>query len=242
MSNRVEVKNKLAIERMINYRIFSQLFSCPWFLVKTISELQPASDVADAICELMKNVSQDDLKIEYGRIFGHTPNSDFPLYETMYGKENIFQQSSELADIAGFYKAWGLDISSGTERIDHISTELEFMGFLCMRQAVSTDAELEMLQSINDSQKEFMQDHLGRWSLLFAEALSKKTDSEFFRKSAELFIDFIESEITNLDAKPARYRSIDGTQKSQNPVTSCFECAESCSFAEEVDLKGEIQC
>lgn len=81
------------------------------------------------------------------------------LHECRY--HNQFSAYDEMADISGFYKAFGLCLES--ERPDHISLELEFMRLLTIKEAGSLmDKNLNIDICIN-AQKEFLGSHLGRW-------------------------------------------------------------------------------
>ena len=63
------------------------------------------------------------------------------LYTTEYTAKGDFQKSYSLADINGFYKAFGLQITK--ERPDSLSVELEFMHYLIFKahHAASKDGD-----------------------------------------------------------------------------------------------------
>jgi nitrate reductase assembly molybdenum cofactor insertion protein NarJ len=72
-----------------------------------------------------------------------------------------------LADIAGFYSAFGLAVSR--ERPDHIVAELEFMSFLLLSEAEArTDGEPERAEIAADAARVFLRDHLGTWVTAWA--------------------------------------------------------------------------
>jgi TorA maturation chaperone TorD len=74
-------------------------------------------------------------------------------------------KSFELADIAGFYRAFGVEITPGTERPDHIAVELEFMHLLAVKEVVAAGREDggEHARICRDARATFFRDHLGRW-------------------------------------------------------------------------------
>ncbi|MBF0539665.1 MAG: molecular chaperone TorD family protein, partial [Nitrospirae bacterium] len=77
----------------------------------------------------------------------------------------------ELADIAGFYKAFDLSVNQsldGREVVDHISVELEFMALLSWKAlyAVEMSAK-EHEEIVLDAKRKFLKDHLARWGFFY---------------------------------------------------------------------------
>lgn len=72
-----------------------------------------------------------------------------------------------LADIAGFYRAFGVKIQG--ERPDHLVAELEFFSLVTMAEAAarSTGAD-EQADVAASAARAFLRDHLGRWLDAFA--------------------------------------------------------------------------
>jgi hypothetical protein len=83
-----------------------------------------------------------------------------------------------LGDIAGYYRAFGLEPSSESpERHDHISLELEFMAWLNTKTLYAMeegDSDNGIL--CRDAQVSFLDEHLAWWATAFALALRKKAD------------------------------------------------------------------
>lgn len=126
--------------------------------------------VADAASRLAR---------DYDDVFGHTISAECPPYETQYGAGIIFAQAQRLADIAAFYRAFGVQVSlEARERPDHISAELEFMSTLAFREAASIlEGDREHLSEVRDAACKFLAEHLGGWSLSFAERLARKAQA-----------------------------------------------------------------
>lgn len=57
-------------------------------------------------------------------------------YETECGLPDAYRQAQEMADIAGFYRAFGFTVGGPVrERPDHAAVELEFMHVLALKEA-----------------------------------------------------------------------------------------------------------
>jgi TorA maturation chaperone TorD len=116
---------------------------------------------------------------QYDRVFGLLLSKECPPYETQYCPQtfSVFR-SHQLGDIAGYYRAFGLEPSSESpQRHDHIALELEFMAWLNTKTLYAMeqgDADNERL--CRDAQQSFFEQHLGWWTTAFALALRQKAD------------------------------------------------------------------
>jgi len=110
------------------------------------------------------------LQDAHNGLFGHAVRGRCPAYESEYGSSEINQRASQLADLAGFYEAFGVvivDIEGG--RPDFISVEREFMSLLCAKEALAFDSgDEELLERCRNAQRNFLKDHLARWLPAFA--------------------------------------------------------------------------
>lgn len=125
------------------------------------------------------NHPDQELEGEYNRLFlGHAP---CPLHETAYGDAlRMGGRTTELADVRGFYRAFGLEPSSEDPHLpDHLSTELEFYSLLLVKQAYAMDngwAEQEEIS--RDAGRKFLEHHLGRWITPLVEGIAKQAGEE----------------------------------------------------------------
>lgn len=80
-----------------------------------------------------------------------------------------------LADIAGFYNAFGFPLPvEGDEKPDHVSSELEFVGFLYAKEAHALHAgNAEAAEVTREARLAFLRDHLALWIASFATALEE---------------------------------------------------------------------
>jgi putative dimethyl sulfoxide reductase chaperone len=94
-------------------------------------------------------------------------------YETEYGLPHEFRQSQEMADICGFYRAFGFNVGGQhRERPDHLAVELEFMYVLALKAAYAVaNGAPEHVEVCLAAQSKFLRDHLGRWISLFARSV-----------------------------------------------------------------------
>jgi DMSO reductase family type II enzyme chaperone len=152
-----------------------------------------------------------DLQAEHRRVFSNVITLDCPPYETLFGNDHVFGQAHTMADIAGFYKAFGLEVSRDIhERLDHLSVELEFMHFLAYKESYARchDGE-EKIKIVVDAQKKFVKEHIGRWVPLFSRMLMKKAETGFFRYMAEFTADWVEFDVAYLGVNPQPYSETD---------------------------------
>lgn len=99
------------------------------------------------------------------RLGGHAVRSECPPYELEYQRGEVFHQSQTLADIAGFYAAFGLACTGPlAERPDHFVAQLEFLSILAQREALALErGDAEGIDCCRRAQASFLCDHAGRW-------------------------------------------------------------------------------
>lgn len=94
-----------------------------------------------------------------------------PLERKLVPQANI---GMLLADLTGFYKAFGVESKSMI--IDHLAVECEFMAALLLREAYAeSSGNKEMYEIVRDAQKKFIKDHLGR-AFYFFSGLKREED------------------------------------------------------------------
>ena len=168
-----------------------------------------------------------DLQSEHRRVFTNVITLDCPPYETLFGNDHVFAQSHVMGDIAGFYKAFGVELSKDIhERLDHLSVEFEFMHFLTYKESYSRCHDgMEKTDIVVEAQKKFVKNHIGRWVPLFCRMLSKKADSGLFKLVADSMSDWMDFEVAFLTVTPQPYSEADYRPATFNaPEGQTYEC------------------
>lgn len=158
----------------------------------------------EAIASELEQATPAGLREEHLSIFTHTFAADCPTYETAYGGRHVFQQVQTMSDIAGFYRAFGLDVGgSERERVDNICVELEFMHFLTYKEAYArTHHGADKARICREAQRRFLESHLGRWLPVFARKLATKTGQGFYHRVALLAGSLAAAEAELLQVQP----------------------------------------
>jgi putative dimethyl sulfoxide reductase chaperone len=99
-------------------------------------------------------------------------------HETEYVRDP-FAKAAQLADIAGFYSAFGLKVSNTHHSTpDEIGAELEFMAMLTRKEAFAALQGWDDRAGIaRDAGRKFLEGHLGRWTGAFASDLCAQADT-----------------------------------------------------------------
>ncbi len=166
----------------------------------------------------------DALQHEHRRVFGLAGTL---CYETEYGLPHEFQQSQELADIAGFYNAFGFTVGGNVrERPDHLAVELEFMYVLALKEAYASQrGTAEQVEIGVEAQRTFLRDHLGRWIELFAEALRRTAIEGPYTALARFAQDFVQADARRLGVRLDQPTLATIKPTPFNPDFSCEGCA-----------------
>lgn len=168
-----------------------------------------------------------DLQTEHRRVFTNVITLDCPPYETLFGNDHVFAQSHVMGDIAGFYKAFGVELSKDVhERLDHLSVELEFMHFLTYKESYSRCHDgIDKTEIVVDAQKKFVKNHIGRWVPLFCRMLAKKSDTGLFKLIADCMSEWMDFEVAFLGVTVQPYSEADYRPATFNaPEGQTYEC------------------
>lgn len=174
----------------------------------------------DPFKKILQSVSLEELQREHTRLFSLTVAGGVPPYETEYGHKDVFFKTQRLADIAGFYRAFGFEVSDlAHERVDFIGAELELMFWLTLKEETASQKGRQADANIcKEAATKFMTDHLGRWGSFFGDSLVRDSHP-FYRYLGEQLTQWVESECRRLGAEPERV-----TGWEPPPVTASFEC------------------
>jgi putative dimethyl sulfoxide reductase chaperone len=188
------------------------------------------------------STSVSELSASFRRLFGHTARGPVPPYETEYGQEALFQQPQELADLTGFYRAFGLTLITGEhERADHVSCECEFLSFLALKEAYALEQQdAPMLEETRKATRLFLRDHLGRFVPAFTKKLTHEDRDGFYGTLGELCSRFATQECTRLgisvgpESLSLRPATADGVPMACADGTDCSLQGGPC-YPEEAD-------
>jgi TorA maturation chaperone TorD len=152
-----------------------------------LAELALAIDAGEPVRDLataMLRADRAEIEREYASTFKMTNSPDCPTYESAYVCTDGGQQTTVMADVAGFYRAFGLELGEHV-RPDEISTELEFAGFLCRKEAYAAEhLGAGRARQARRAQRMFFTEHLGQWGETFATHLLRTAPGGGFYEKA----------------------------------------------------------
>lgn len=169
-------RDELALSRAVMYRFLSLACAYPTReACAALRELAPGAreaassfgeHIETAVSQLAERVAAtDDEAIEraHTAAFTMTTSEICPTHETAYTAKHLFQVTEQMADVAGFYRAFGVDAQG--ERPDSLAMELEFAYLLALKEAYAIEhhgpAKVALCRK---AERAFLHDHLGRWA------------------------------------------------------------------------------
>lgn len=147
-----------------------------------------------------------------------------PPYESAYGEApQMAGKSAALADIAGFYRAFGLaPAETQPDLEDHVGAELEFMSVLALKEAYAlADGHVDGLGVTRDAEARFLAEHLGRWAETFAREVQDASPLPYYTAAAELLAAWIAAETAHLAVTPA---VVTGPMPEDTLAADTFSC------------------
>jgi DMSO reductase family type II enzyme chaperone len=191
---------KQMIELIYLYKILSLGFSYPeketWAMIAkqfTMCEGFFEGDLLSDLNGLKTYYSEngqriDHIKSEYVSIFDI--GRKISPYETEYISEKVSRKPFELADIAGFYQAFGFSVSEdlkNKEALDHISVELEFMAILSWKEEYAKETKQDdNLRVVQDARGKFFKEHLAKWGFFFCRQIDELEGDGLYKMLSQL--------------------------------------------------------
>jgi TorA maturation chaperone TorD len=168
--------------------------------------------------------SRDDLAVEYDRVFGLVPSRECPPFETEYlTTVEPFFRAQQLADIAGFYRAFGLEPSRhNPERPDHIVLEFEFVAVVLAKQRLAQDEDRAAV--CRDAVAAFLHDHLVWWGPSFAGGLARKAAGSFYLAAGRFLAALLTFERARIGLAPPRFPLRASPIEPREDQAGCASC------------------
>jgi len=146
--------------------------------------------------EILSAVFSDaEIHREYVGVFGHTLSKDTSPYELEFLKnKEVFAMTQTLADINGFYRAFGVSVTAG-ERADHLAIEAEFLSYLILKERFALEnGDEENAEVCRNAQKDFWTDHFCSWVSKLSRNLQAESGVRFYRIASLFLQRFLEME------------------------------------------------
>jgi TorA maturation chaperone TorD len=161
--------------------------------------------------------SARDLVGDYARLFLGPFGTIAPPYGSVYLDPTNGVMGSSTARVRDCYLEMGLDLSEDCrEAPDHISVELEFMHFLCIKEAeAASRSDSETALQFLRKQREFLEESLA-WIPEFTDRVRAQARSEFYRNLAECTIIFLGNSL-EMDGFGLRLDCASNTAVSSHP-------------------------
>ena len=146
-----------------------------------------ASGAAKAAGEMtlgLKTCSQEQLSIDHAALFVGPFELIAAPYGSVYKEKNCQVMGESTVDVLRFYQNAGLSVDI-KEPPDHIAIELEFMSYLCNKEAESVaNGNYEERETYRHLQRQFFQSAM-EWVPRFCDAIKQGTSNPFYSGLAD---------------------------------------------------------
>ncbi len=158
----------------------------------------------------MKNV-REELEVEHTTLFIVGRDKNFRPFESLYLDQDKFVGGQLTRNVEKFYEKAGVGFTKARDELaDHIGIELEFMHFLCTKEAEAwRSAKKEQALRYLALERDFLKEHLTKWAFEFCEDLLERTGSNFFKASAHFTKDYLEIEKNEIETILKRAEEIE---------------------------------
>ena len=199
-----------AVRRAVAYTFLAHCFAYPD--ESAVAAMQEAAQAATpfvagtplaGLMALASTARSKEIEADHVRLFTLSSSPDCPSFESAFFSGDPIQQTNRMADIAGFYRAFGVDAGAPGFRPDDICVELEFMGYLCRKQVYAAEhlGAPRVGQTLR-AQRMFLEEHLGQWAGALGGRIAVRADHEFYREAGTALAHWISEDCQLLRAFP----------------------------------------
>jgi DMSO reductase family type II enzyme chaperone len=237
-AHEVEADLLLSLDRARVYRALALLFRVPdaesvrqarqrdlpelCQALERIADGSPLVEAARDLCAEFEDAEVERLRIGHNLAFDESSAIRCAPTEMdqLDGTPQLeLTRTFEMADVGGFYKAFGVKLDDSGERVDHIAAELEFMNLLAVKEAVALqeEGEGEHARVCRDASRAFLRDHLVRWAPRLGECLAEANGDPAYSAAGRLLGRFITFDAERIDAQGAPVHIIDPAARLDVP-------------------------
>lgn len=200
-----------ALKRAMGYALLARALAYPD--EHAFTALQDTARFAEDVLEgtplehlntLALAAKRKKLAAAHAALFTLSTSPDCPMFETAFLSTEAAQQTERMADIAGFYRAFGVDPASPGFRPDDLSVELEFMGYMCRKQAHAAEhMGAPRVKQVMRAQRLFLKDHLGRWGIGLGRRIALRSFNQpFYLVAGEALEDWLRADCEAIGVGP----------------------------------------
>lgn len=165
------------------------------------SGASPALREFEELCRNGQDISFENLKIQYTKLFLGPEPAYAPAWESVYiSSEPLLFQKATLI-VRKFYQDHGF-MAAGYPHVadDHLGIELDFMANLALKSldCHNSSNEEQSLYWLKISQQ-FISEHLLKWLPKYVKALTRVDYSKYYNTMAELLLNFIKTDFSIID-------------------------------------------
>ena len=151
------------------------------------------------VLEDVKSLDEEELQRQHTALFN--PSGGLVPHELNYREfQDAFARAQELADIRGFYRAFG--VKPTQERCDHVTAELGFMHYLVVKEKYAEhEQSAANAEQCRQARGKFFREHLNKWIPSFIEevrACADESAAPFYVQLTEVLNIFMRSEREDL--------------------------------------------
>ncbi len=176
---------------------------------------------------LFASVTPEELAAQHNHLFEQSTVCS--AFETEY-EADPFAKGRQLADIAGFYQAFGMEVARSRPTMqDFLGTELEFMSLLSRKEAYAAARHWSHRRKVTvDAERMFLRDHLGRWDRAICKSIEQHVAQDHaatgavYAEAARLCSRFVDEEVRRFQVRPLRLtqRMVGNTEPMDCPFAA----------------------